>query len=180
MASDRTKHLKTELDGYEEQIQGMEKALRLASALEKGRIKQNIQFIREEMQPVAEEYYWRLIAQASRTSPVPEADAEPVVAEIVQVAEQTIQESSQKSTAYPAEVVALMEKILARLNQLEQNQLAQNAAGKLDVVFSLLPPFVAVAYSKELRPQELLERHFPTLMRLLPRLESAEAAEVKN
>jgi hypothetical protein len=161
MASDRIPHLKTELDHYEKQIQGMEKALRLASPMDKERIKQNIRFIREEMQPFEAEY-WQLIAQASQESPTPEPEAEVVVAEIVDAAQQVVQ----RPEAYPTELMQLVQRLLDKLNESEQD-----AAGKLGLAFSLFPPALSVTYEKDLQVRQWFRR-LPKLQGLVRRLEA--------
>jgi hypothetical protein len=158
MAKDRREHLKEVLDLYQEQIQGLEQDLPSASSREKVPLQQNIRRIKEEMRPYEEEY-WGLIAEEAKASALGEAEAIGVVAEVIQGA-QTL--TAQPAGKYPPELMKLVQELLDRLNQLDQD-----AAGKVGFVFSWLPPFVSVSYEKDVPFRPLLQRHFPTVMRLL-------------
>jgi hypothetical protein len=58
---DRLEHLRQLLEGYQAQLEGMERALLLAENLDKVRIQQNIEAKRSEMLPFEAEYQ-RLVA----------------------------------------------------------------------------------------------------------------------
>jgi len=149
----RLEHLRQLLDGYQEQIQGMDEALKLAEPLTIPRIKQNIRFIRKQMRPYEEEY-WQLLAQTAQTEPIVEAEAEKAIVEVIQAIDvletRPVEDRSD-------EMLVLLQQIRDKLNEP-----GSPAAAKLKGMISMLPPFVSLSYEAELDTEKFFEQHFPT------------------
>ena len=149
---DRLAHLEELMAGYGEQIAGLETA-KLLEPLKKVLIDQNIRAVRKEAHPYETEY-WKLMQQVAPQSPVPEAEAQVVVADIVAEVEGAVVQADR----YAPEVMALLQQILQTLAAGDQE-----SVGKLVASLSLMPPFVQVAYETEISLD--VDRHFPTFKR---------------
>ena len=154
----RLEHLRQLLEGYQEQIQGMEDARMMASAMDKARINLNIRATRKEMRPVEQEY-WELLAQLATQEPIVEAEAEKAIVEVIQAVE--VLETRPVSDRSD-EMLVLLQQIRDKLNEP-----GSPAAAKLKGMISMLPPFVGLSYEAELDTENFLRRHFPTFRKLV-------------
>jgi phage-related minor tail protein len=148
MPDSRLSQLEKNLERLREQLYGFEDALITAPQEEKTRLKQRIRDKREEILPFEEEY-WQIVAQGAVDIDVSEAEAEVIVAEIVE-------QYPQIQGAENPEVLALLQKIYEKVNQP-----GATAAGKLKGSLSLLPPFVGITYEAELDTENTLRKYFP-------------------
>lgn len=151
MSSDRLRQVERNLTRLRQQLAGKEDTLTTIAPEERVRIKQQIDDLKEEMQPFEQEY-WQILADESATVAISELEPEVVVAEIVEQAGQL-----QTSQEYPAEVLEWLQKIHA-----EVTKPGTPAAAKLKGALSLMPPFVNVSYEAELDTESFLQKHFPT------------------
>lgn len=151
MPDNRLSQLEKNLKRLREQLYGFEDALITAPQEEKTRLRQRIRDKREEILPFEEEY-WQIVAQGAADIDVLEAEAEVIVAEIVE------QYPQSQGTENP-EVFALLQKIYAKVNKP-----GATAAGKLKGSLSLLPPFVGVTYEAELDTETTLRKYVPSLI----------------
>jgi hypothetical protein len=149
MPVSRLSQLDKNLELLREQLGGLEETKATAPQEEKVRLGQRIKILREEMQPLEQEY-WQIVAQRAGEIEVTEPEAEVIVAEIVEYYPQ-IQGSENP------EVLALLQKIYEKVNQP-----GATAAGKLKGSLSLMPPFVGVTYEAELDTENTLRKYFPT------------------
>jgi hypothetical protein len=154
MSSERLRQVERNLTRYREQLTGKEDTLTTIAPEERVRIKQQIEDLKAEMQPIEEEY-WQILTDKSATTTISEPAPEAVVAEIVEQARQL-----QTSQEYSDEVLEWLQKIYAEVSKPEEP-----AEAKLKGAISLLPPFVNLSYEAELDTENFLRRHFPTFIR---------------
>ena len=154
----RLEHLRQLLDGYQEQIQGMEDARMMASAMDKARINLNIRAMRKEMRPVEQEY-WDLLSKAAQTEPIVETDAEKAIVEVIQAID--VLESRPVDDRSEA-MMQMLREIRDKLNEP-----GNPAAAKLKGMISMLPPFVSLSYEAELDTEQFFSKYFPTAKRVL-------------
>ena len=154
----RLEHLRQLLDGYQEQIQGMEDARMMASAMDKARINLNIRAMRKEMRPVEQEY-WDLLSKAAQTEPIVETEAEKAIVEVIQAID--VLESRPVDDRSEA-MMQMLREIRDKLNEP-----GNPAAAKLKGMISMLPPFVSLSYEAELDTEQFFSKYFPTAKRVL-------------
>jgi hypothetical protein len=157
MSNNRLRQIEENLLLLREQLGGMETTLITAPAEEKIRLKQRI---RTELRPQIrqfEEEYWQILANQADELAIPEADAEVIVAEIVQQVDQL---EVRQPAPYPADVLNLLQQIRDTLNQP-----GTPAAAKLKGVISSIPPFIGVSYEAELDTENFFRTYFPTFTR---------------
>lgn len=154
MSAKDLERLEKNIKRLRDQIAGAQDALVLAERLDKPRIKQVIDTLREELRDFEQEK-WDLIAQIMSTSDIANDEAEAVVAELVA-------EGEAISTNPPddALVLDLLQKILGKLNEPDKP-----AAAKLKGAISALPPFVSLTYEAELDTENTVRKYFPTFGR---------------
>ncbi len=153
MPVDRLSQLEENLEDLREQIGGKEKAMNLAAQDDKVRIKQGIRELRKQMKSYEEEY-WQILARGAAVVDVPDAEAEVIVAEIVEQYPQI------KGSDENAEVLAMLQKIYEKINEP-----GVTAVEKLKGSLYLMPPFVGVTYEAELDTENTLRKYFPTFSR---------------
>ena len=141
MPDNRLSQLEKNLKRLREQLYGFEDALITAPQEEKTRLRQRIRDKREEILPFEEEY-WQIVAQGAADIDVLEAEAEVIVAEIVE------QYPQSQGTENP-EVFALLQNIYAKVNKP-----GATAAGKLK----------GVTYEAELDTETTLRKYVPSLI----------------
>jgi hypothetical protein len=154
MPIDRLSDIEENLELLREQVVGKQKALNLAPQEEKTRIKLQIRELRKEIREQEEEY-WQILARQTKTAEIPEAEAEIIVAEIVEEVGQI-----ELQGQYPDQVLELLQEIRDTLNKP-----GSTAAAKLKGVMSPIPPFVGISYEVELDTEQFLQRHFPTFQK---------------
>lgn len=154
MSAKDLERLEKNIKRLRDQIAGAQDALVLAERLDKPRIKQVIDTLREELRDFEQEK-WDLIAQITSTSDIANDEAEAVVAELVA-------EGEAIATNPPddALVLDLLQKILGKLNEPDKP-----AAAKLKGAISALPPFVSLTYEAELDTENTVRKYFPTFGR---------------
>lgn len=148
----RLSQIEKNLKLLREQQNDLEEEAILTGGIVKTQAKQRL---REKIKPEIREYeqeYWQVIARQTKTAEIPEAEAEIIVAEIVEEVGQ-IEVQGQ----YPHEVIRLLQEIRNKLNQP-----GPTAAAKLKGIISSIPPFVGIAYEAELDTENFLVVHFPT------------------
>jgi len=154
MPINRLSDIEENLELLREQVVGKQKALNLAPQEEKTRIKLQIRELRKEIREQEEEY-WQILARQTKTAEIPEAEAEIIVAEIVEEVGQI-----ELQGQYPDQVLELLQEIRDTLNKP-----GSTAAAKLKGVMSPIPPFVGISYEVELDTEQFLQRHFPTFQK---------------
>ena len=154
MSAKDLERLEKNIKRLRDQIAGAQDALVLAERLDKPRIKQVIDTLREELRDFEQEK-WDLISQITSTSDIANDEAEAVVAELVA-------EGEAIATNPPddALVLDLLQKILGKLNEPDKP-----AAAKLKGAISALPPFVSLTYEAELDTENTVRKYFPTFGR---------------
>jgi hypothetical protein len=135
-----------------QQIESKEEAKIIAPFDDKARIELGIQKLREEMRPFEEEY-WQILATKSTQVEIIEAEAEIVVAELVEQVGQL-----QNNNQYPDEVVQLLKKIYSEVSKPNTP-----AAAKLKGALSMFPPFVSLGYEVEIDTESFFVKYMPTL-----------------
>ncbi|NER22643.1 MAG: hypothetical protein F6J96_18480 [Symploca sp. SIO1C2] len=159
MSSDRLRQVERNLTRLRQQLAGKEDTLVTIAPEEQVRIEQQIDDLRAKIQRFEGEY-WQILADESETVAILEPLPEVVVAEIVEKAGQL-----QTSQQYSDEVLEWLQKIYAKVSQLETT-----AAAKLKGVLSLMPPFVNLSYEAELDTETFLRTHFPTFTKWAKKL----------
>lgn len=149
---DRLPEIEKNLKMLRKQRHALEQEAIMTTGLPKIQAEQRLQ---EQIKPQILEYekeYWQVIAQQSKTVEIPEAEAEIIVAEIVEeVGQIEVQQQ------YSDEVLQIWRQIRDKLNKP-----GSTAAAKLKGVMSPIPPFVGISYEVELDTEQFLQRHFPT------------------
>jgi hypothetical protein len=152
--SSRLIGLQGNLKDLYEQLGGQEKALVLAPNDDKVRVRQKIRETEAEIQYIQQKY-WIQLSQELVSLPIPEKEAEVLIAAIIQKAE-----AIETATSYHAQVEQKLEKLLTEVKKPEIT-----AAGKLKAAIPLLPGFIT--YEVELDTEGLLQGLFPTFCKLL-------------
>lgn len=104
--------------------------------------------------------YWNILAEEAQQLPISDADAEPVVAEIVEEVSKL-----EAHSTYPDEVLQLLREVRDKLNEP-----GATAAAKLKGTISAIPPFLNLYYETELDTENFLKKHFPTFFNLVKRI----------
>jgi hypothetical protein len=164
MTIDRLSHLQELLEGYYEDLNCKEIALRDIEASEKARIERQIRPVKQKIAEVQGEYLMLLKSQTARLD-ITDADADIVTAEIIQEVEIL---QYQPTVQNNAELVKLLTEIKAELTKPEIP-----GSGKLKAAIPLLPGFLS--YELELDTEGLLRRLFPTFSKLAGKLKKTQA-----
>ena len=158
MPTDRLNQLAGQLDLLQEQLVGTEEAKIMARLEDKALLEQRIRKLKQEIQPIAQEY-WQLAARSAHQLTIPDSEAEVAVGEIVEAVTQ-IEIAS--TPAYSAEMLQLLREIRDQLNQP-----GPTAAAKLKGIISSIPPFIGLSYEAELDTENFFRTYFPTFTRLI-------------
>ncbi|MDB9405838.1 hypothetical protein PN472_12975 [Microcystis aeruginosa CS-1036] len=134
MATDELQNLDKNIQRLKEQLAGKRDILVIIGPEEQVRIKQQIEDLRRLIRDFEREK-WDLVASESQESSFP--DAEVMVAEIV--TELTAITKEPPLELASAQILELLNQILAKLNQPERS-----AAAKLKAAISTIPPFVSL------------------------------------
>ena len=157
MATDELQNLDKNIQRLKEQLAGKRDILVTIGPEEQVRIKQQIEDLRRLIRDFEREK-WDLIASDSQEASFP--DAEVMVAEIV--TELTAITKEPPPELASAQILELLNQILAKLNQPERS-----AAAKLKAALSTIPPFVSFTYEAELDTESTFKRYFPTFNRAI-------------
>ena len=152
MATDELQNLDKNIQRLKEQLAGIRDAWTVARSEDKVLLEQRINDKRIEIKELEREK-WDLIASESQEASFP--DAEVMVAEIV--TELTAITKEPPLELASAQILELLNQILAKLNQPERS-----AAAKLKAALSTIPPFVSLTYEAELDTESTFKRYFPT------------------
>lgn len=152
MATDELQNLDKNIQRLKEQLAGIRDAWTVARSEDKVLLEQRINDKRIEIKELEREK-WDLIASESQEASFP--DAEVMVAEIV--TELTAITKEPPLELASAQILELLNQILAKLNQPERS-----AAAKLKAAISTIPPFVSLTYEAELDTESTFKRYFPT------------------
>lgn len=158
MSTDRLNQLANQLELLQEQLAGVEEAKILARLEDKALLEQRIRKVKQEIQPIEQEY-WQTVARSANQLSIPEPEAEVAVGEIVEAVTQI---EAYPTPAYSAEMLQILREIRDRLNQP-----GSPAAAKLKGVISSVPPFLSLSYEAELDTENFFRTHFPTFTRLI-------------
>ena len=158
MPTDRLNQLAEQLDLLQEQLAGTEEAKIMARLEDKALLEQRIRKLKQEIQPIAQEY-WQLAARSAQQLTIPESEAEMAVGEIVEAVTQI---ETAPTPVYSAEMLQLLREIRDQLNQP-----GPTAAAKLKGVISSMPPFIGLSYEAELDTENFFRTYFPTFRRLI-------------
>jgi predicted nucleic acid-binding Zn-ribbon protein len=134
MATDELQNLDKNIQRLKEQLAGKRDILVTIAPEEQVRIKQQIEDLRRLIRDFEREK-WDLVASDSQEASFP--DAEVMVAEIV--TELTAITKEPPPELASAQILELLNQILAKLNQPERS-----AAAKLKAALSTIPPFVSL------------------------------------
>ena len=157
MSAGELQNLDKNIQRLKEQLAGKRDILVIIGPEEQVRIKQQIEDLRRLIRDFEREK-WDLIASESQEASFP--DAEVMVAEIV--TELTAITKEPPSELASAQILELLNQILAKLNQPERS-----AAAKLKAAISTIPPFVSLTYEAELDTESTFKRYFPTFNRAI-------------
>ncbi|TRU06203.1 MAG: hypothetical protein EWV60_17710 [Microcystis sp. Msp_OC_L_20101000_S702] len=157
MATDELQNLDKNIQRLKEQLAGIRDAWTVARSEDKVLLEQRINDKRIEIKELEREK-WDLIASESQEASFP--DAEVMVAEIV--TELTAITKEPPLELASAQILELLNQILAKLNQPERS-----AAAKLKAAISTIPPFVSLTYEAELDTESTFKRYFPTFNRVI-------------
>ena len=157
MSAGELQNLDKNIQRLKEQLAGKRDILVTIAPEEQVRIKQQIEDLRRLIRDFEREK-WDLIASESQETSFP--DAEVMVAEIV--TELTAITKEPPPELASAQILELLNQILAKLNQPERS-----AAAKLKAAISTIPPFVSLTYEAELDTESTFRRYFPTLNRAI-------------
>jgi len=157
MATDELQNLDKNIQRLKEQLAGKRDILVIIGPEEQVRIKQQIEDLRRLIRDFEREK-WDLVASDSQEASFP--DAEVMVAEIV--TELTAITKEPPPELASAQILELLNQILAKLNQPERS-----AAAKLKAAISTIPPFVSLTYEAELDTESTFKRYFPTFNRAI-------------
>jgi DNA repair exonuclease SbcCD ATPase subunit len=157
MATDELQNLDKNIQRLKEQLAGKRDILVIIGPEEQVRIKQQIEDLRRLIRDFEREK-WDLVASDSQEASFP--DAEVMVAEIV--TELTAITKEPPPELASAQILELLNQILAKLNQPERS-----AAAKLKAALSTIPPFVSLTYEAELDTESTFRRYFPTFNRAI-------------
>lgn len=157
MATDELQNLDKNIQRLKEQLAGIRDAWTGARPEDKVLLQQRINDKRIEIKELEREK-WDLIASESQEASFP--DAEVMVAEIV--TELTAITKEPPLELASAQILELLNQILAKLNQPERS-----AAAKLKAAISTIPPFVSLTYEAELDTESTFKRYFPTFNRVI-------------
>lgn len=157
MATDELQNLDKNIQRLKEQLAGIRDAWTVARSEDKVLLEQRINDKRIEIKELEREK-WDLIASESQEASFP--DAEVMVAEIV--TELTAITKEPPLELASAQILELLNQILAKLNQPERS-----AAAKLKAALSTIPPFVSLTYEAELDTESTFKRYFPTFNRVI-------------
>jgi predicted nucleic acid-binding Zn-ribbon protein len=134
MATDELQNLEENIQRLKQQLAGKRNTLVKIAPEEEVRIKQQIEDLRRKIRDFEREK-WDLVASDSQEASFP--DAEVMVAEIV--TELTAITKEPPPELASAQILELLNQILAKLNQPERS-----AAAKLKASLSTIPPFVSL------------------------------------
>jgi predicted nucleic acid-binding Zn-ribbon protein len=134
MATDELQNLEDNIQRLKQQLAGKRDTLVKIAPEEEVRIKQQIEDLRRKIRDFEREK-WDLVASDSQEASFP--DAEVMVAEIV--TELTAITKEPPPELASAQILELLNQILAKLNQPERS-----AAAKLKASLSTIPPFVSL------------------------------------
>lgn len=157
MATGELQNLDKNIQRLKEQLAGKRDILVTIAPEEQVRIKQQIEDLRRLIRDFEREK-WDLVASDSQEASFP--DAEVMVAEIV--TELTAITKEPPPELASAQILELLNQILAKLNQPERS-----AAAKLKAAISTIPPFVSLTYEAELDTESTFKRYFPTFNRAI-------------
>jgi hypothetical protein len=150
---DQLANLEKNIERLKQQLAGKRDTLTTIAPEEKVRIQQQIDDLRSEIRALEREY-WEILHRRSISFEPSEDEAEPIVAEWVEKA-------NQLATNPPANVPAeILQQVQAVAQQLDQP--GQSAAIKVKGMISALPPFFSVGVETELDVAAFIERNFPT------------------
>jgi hypothetical protein len=157
MSAGELQNLDKNIQRLKEQLAGKRDILVTIGPEEQVRIKQQIEDLRRLIRDFEREK-WDLVASDSQEASFP--DAEVMVAEIV--TELTAITKEPPPELASAQILELLNQILAKLNQPERS-----AAAKLKAAISTIPPFVSLTYEAELDTESTFKRYFPTFNRAI-------------
>jgi DNA repair exonuclease SbcCD ATPase subunit len=157
MSAGELQNLDKNIQRLKEQLAGKRDILVTIGPEEQVRIKQQIEDLRRLIRDFEREK-WDLVASDSQEASFP--DAEVMVAEIV--TELTAITKEPPPELASAQILELLNQILAKLNQPERS-----AAAKLKAALSTIPPFVSLTYEAELDTESTFRRYFPTFNRAI-------------
>ena len=157
MSAGELQNLDKNIQRLKKQLAGIRDAWTVARSEDKVLLEQRINDKRIEIKELEREK-WDLIASESQEASFP--DAEVMVAEIV--TELTAITKEPPLELASAQILELLNQILAKLNQPERS-----AAAKLKAAISTIPPFVSLTYEAELDTESTFKRYFPTFNRVI-------------
>lgn len=159
MVSDRLRELQDNLKLLYEQRDALEKGALMTPDDEKAT--QNQQKLRLKIRPKIREYEEEMFSLLQQESPnviFVEADAQAVI----DVLSQEIVRVQRQPDGYTAEILELLQRIEAKLNEP-----GVTADAKLKATLSMFPPFIGLSYEAQLDTENFCRKYFPTFTRLV-------------
>ncbi|MGL5059476.1 MAG: hypothetical protein ACRC62_05790 [Microcoleus sp.] len=159
MISDRLRELQDNLKLLYEQRDALEKGALMTPDDEKAT--QNQQKLRLKIRPKIREYEEEMFSLLQQESPnviFVEADAQAVI----DVLSQEIVRVQRQPDGYTAEILELLQRIEAKLNEP-----GVTADAKLKATLSMFPPFIGLSYEAQLDTENFCRKYFPTFTRLI-------------
>jgi septal ring factor EnvC (AmiA/AmiB activator) len=152
-AQNELANLEKNIQRHRDQLAGKRNTLTTIAPEEKVRIQQQIDDLRSQISKLEQEY-WEILHQRSMGLDFSDAEAEPIVAEWVEKANQL---ETNPPANVPAEILQQVQAVAKRLDQP-----GQSAAIKVKGMISALPPFFSVGIETELDVAGFVKGNFPT------------------
>jgi hypothetical protein len=156
MSSKRLAQLEKNIARLHEQLANKEDALVTIEPAEKTRIKQQIEDLKRDIAEQDREY-WEVFNDIVEDVTVTEAEAEPIMAEVIASVGQ-LAAATNPPVSEP--MLALLLEIRDKLNEP-----GTTASAKLKGMISTMPPFVGLTYEAELDTEQVLRKYFPNFRR---------------
>ncbi len=159
MVSDRISQLERNLKAQYKLLAAAEEGINQAQS-KVAAVKYEME-IDEDIRPKIKKYeeeYFTLLQQESASVTFVEADAQVIVDALIQ----EIVRVQRQPDQYTAEMLELLKRIEAKLNQP-----GVTADAKLKGTLSIFPPFIGLSYEAQLDTENFCRQHFPTFTRLI-------------
>ena len=158
---DELANLEKNIKRLKQQLADKRDALITTAPGGKALIRHQIEDVRSDIRDLEQEY-WEILHQRSISFEPSEDEAEPIVAEWVEKANQL---ATNPPANVPAEILQQVQAVAKRLDQP-----GQSAAIKVKGMISALPPFFSVGVETELDVAAFMQRNFPTFCQWAGRL----------
>lgn len=156
MSASELQSLEENIQDLKEQLAGKRKAWIRAEQSQKARLKQSMKDTQDDIEELEQEKR-EVMAAIAQDFPVDDQEAETIIAEIMEQDGKTLRNPPAELSS---EIIALLQEILVKLDQLDVN-----ASAKLMGIISTYPPFMGLSYVAELDTETTLRKYVPTFYR---------------